>query len=41
MEHPWDLFDVEKAQVALQAACQSVTAAQQVYQVIFDTGTDD
>jgi HEPN domain-containing protein len=38
---PWDLFDAEKAQVALQAARQSVTAAQQVYQLIFDTGTDD
>jgi HEPN domain-containing protein len=38
---PWDLFDVEKAEAALQAARQSVRAAQQVYQLILGTVTDD
>lgn len=38
---PWDLFDAQTAQAALQAAHQSVTAAQQVYRLIFDTRTDD
>jgi HEPN domain-containing protein len=38
---PWDLFDAEKGEAALQAARQSVAAAQQVYQLILGMWTDD
>ena len=38
---PWDLFDKEKAAAALQAARQSVRAAQQVYQLVLNVEKDE